>query len=114
METQQPLEPLIETQQPLEPLQASPETQEPQEPQEPLLPYLEDPKEEEGQWWWRLEPILGTFCTACQTYLILGTEVALDEIIVRFHRRSSDTYKMPNKPIKQGYKIFALVDNGYV
>jgi hypothetical protein len=27
---------------------------------------------------------------------------------------SSDTCKMPNKPITQGYKIFALEDNGYV
>jgi hypothetical protein len=34
--------------------------------------------------------------------------------MVRFHSRSSDTYKMLNKPIKQGYKIFALADNGYV
>jgi hypothetical protein len=34
--------------------------------------------------------------------------------MVRFHGRFSDTCKMPNKPIKQGYKIFALADNGYV
>jgi Transposase IS4 len=58
--------------------------------------------------------MLSIFRTACWTYLILGTEVAIDEIMVRFHGRSSDTCKMPNKPIKQGYKIFALADNGYV
>jgi hypothetical protein len=34
--------------------------------------------------------------------------------MVRFFGRSSDTCKMPNKPIKQGYKIFALAENGYV
>ena len=34
--------------------------------------------------------------------------------MIHFHSRSSDTCKMPNKPIKQGYKIFALADNGYV
>jgi hypothetical protein len=61
-----------------------------------------------------LEPILGTFRTACQTYLIPGTEVAIDEIMVRFHRRSSNTCKMPNKPIKQGYKIFALANDSYI
>jgi hypothetical protein len=58
--------------------------------------------------------MLGTFRTVCQTYLILRIEVALNEIIVRFHRRSSNTCKMPNKPIKQGYKIFALADDSYV
>ena len=34
--------------------------------------------------------------------------------MVRFHGRSSDTYKMLNKPIKQGYKIFALAYDAYV
>jgi hypothetical protein len=58
--------------------------------------------------------MLSTFRTACQTYLIPGTEVAIDEIMVRYHGRSSDTCKMPNKPIKQGYKIFALAEDGYV
>ena len=57
---------------------------------------------------------MSTFRTACQQCLIPETEVAIDEIMVRFHGRSSDTCKMPNKPIKQGYKIFALTDDGYV
>ena len=34
--------------------------------------------------------------------------------MVRFYGRSPDTYKMPNKPIKQGYKIYALADAGYI
>ncbi len=34
--------------------------------------------------------------------------------MVRFYGRSGNTYKMPYKPIKQGYKIFALAENGYV
>jgi hypothetical protein len=46
--------------------------------------------------------------------LILGTAVAIDEIMVRFYSRLGDTYKMLNKPIKQGYKIFALANDGYV
>ena len=28
--------------------------------------------------------------------------------------RSSHTYKMPKKPIKQGYKIFGIADHGYI
>jgi hypothetical protein len=58
--------------------------------------------------------MLSTFRTACQTCLILGTDVAIDEIMVCFFGRSHDTCKMPNKPIKQGYKIFALAESGYV
>ena len=75
----------------------------------------EDPSDAEIQSWWsKLEPMLSSFRTACQQCLIPGTEVAIYEIMVRFYGRSSDTCKMPNKPIKQGYKIFALADNGYV
>src|SRR2546421_4425957 len=67
----------------------------------------------EKLWWWKMEPLLSTFRAASQRYYIPRTEVAIDEIMVRFHGRSSDTCKMPNKPIKQGYKIFALADRGY-
>ena len=64
-------------------------------------------------WWWKMEPLLSAFRAASQRFYIPRTEVAIDEIMVRFHGRSSDTCKMPNKPIKQGYKIFALADRGY-
>jgi transposase IS4-like protein len=66
------------------------------------------------KWWHKITPLLGTFRTACETYLTPGTNVAIDEIMVRFHGRSGDTCKMPNKPIKQGYKIFALATDAYV
>jgi hypothetical protein len=46
--------------------------------------------------------------------LIPGTVVANNKIMVRFYGCLGNTYKMPNMPIKQGYKIFALADNGYV
>jgi hypothetical protein len=76
--------------------------------------HLENSSEGDELWWWRLEPMISTFRRGCQRCLTPGTAVAIDEIMVRFHGRSSDTCKMPNKPIKQGYKIFALADNGYV
>jgi hypothetical protein len=79
----------------------------------PPQPCLEDSEDPE-HWWWRFEPMLSTFCTECRFYLILRMEVAIDEIMVHFFGQSSDTFKMPNKPIKQGYKIFALVDDGYI
>jgi hypothetical protein len=58
--------------------------------------------------------MLSIFRDIYQWYLILGTNIAIDEIIVRFFGRLVDTYKMLNKPIKQGYKIFALATNSYI
>ena len=59
---------------------------------------------------------MSNFRTACQTYLILRIEVAIDEIMVRFFSRSYDTCKMliVSEPIKQGYKTFALANSSYV
>jgi len=33
--------------------------------------------------------------------------------MIQFFRRSKHTFKAPNKPIKEGYKIFALYKAGY-
>jgi hypothetical protein len=58
--------------------------------------------------------MLSTFCTVYQTYLILRIKVAINEIIVRFHKRLSNTCKMLNKLIKQSYKIFVLANDSYI
>jgi hypothetical protein len=34
--------------------------------------------------------------------------------MVRCFGRSVYIYKMPNKPIKQGYKLYSIVDYGYI
>ncbi|KAJ5576621.1 hypothetical protein N7535_003547 [Penicillium sp. DV-2018c] len=39
---------------------------------------------------------------------------SVDETMVRCFGRSKHTVKMPNKPIKQGYKLFALAKHGYI
>jgi len=39
--------------------------------------------------------------------------VAVDEMMVKFMGKSAYTIKIKNKPIKQGYKIFALCWRGY-
>jgi len=45
-----------------------------------------------------------------------GTAVCIDEMMVRFKGRSSETYRIKNKPVNQGYKLFAMCDSntGYV
>src|SRR5882757_2120692 len=82
----------------------------PQENEEDLLSI----EPEDRLWWWKLEPLISHFRDACQRYYIPRNDVAIDEIMVRFFGRSHHTYKMPKKPIQQGYKLFALADHGYV
>ena len=64
-------------------------------------------------WWYKLEPIASEFRNLCSKYWVPGINVSIDEIIVRFFGQSKHTFKAPNKPIKEGYKIFALCEAGY-
>ena len=47
-------------------------------------------------------------------YWVLGINVFINEIIVRFFGQSKHTFKALNKPIKKGYKIFVLCKAGYI
>src|SRR6185312_4001805 len=42
-----------------------------------------------------------------------GSRVAIDEAMVKFTGRSTDTVNLPSKPIPIGYKIWVLADHGY-
>jgi len=66
------------------------------------------------EWWYKLEPLASTFHKASQQYYTPSSNVAIDELMVKCSGRSSHTVKMPKKPIKQGYKIFALADHDYI
>jgi hypothetical protein len=65
-------------------------------------------------WWHKVKPLVGRFCQACTQYYKPSDSVAIDESMIRCFRRSLHTYKMPNKPISQGYKLYELADHGYV
>jgi hypothetical protein len=86
-------------------------------------------------WWYKLEPLASSLQTSFQRYYSPSSEVSIDELMVRcFGRsvflalwtsvlnllltfmvyRSLHTYKMPNKPITQGYKIYGIADHGYL
>jgi anaphase-promoting complex subunit 8 len=43
-----------------------------------------------------------------------SSEVSIDELMVQYFGRSIHTYKMPSKPIQQGYKLFGIADHGYL
>jgi hypothetical protein len=65
-------------------------------------------------WWYKLELVVLEFRSFCLKYWVLGLNLSIDEIMVWFFGRSKYTFKAPNKPIKEGYKIFALCEASYI
>ena len=65
-------------------------------------------------WWYKLEPFASRLRAACLQYWKPSNAVSIDETMIRGFGRSQHTFKMPNKPIKQGYKLFAIADQGYI
>ena len=43
-----------------------------------------------------------------------SSHTATDECMVRATERFQDTYKMPSRPIQQGFKFHCLADQGYI
>jgi hypothetical protein len=67
-----------------------------------------------SQWHLKLEPLASLLCTKFKMYVVLGQNVSFDEMMVPFSGRSQHTLKIKNKPIKEGFKIWALCDHGYL
>jgi hypothetical protein len=65
-------------------------------------------------WHSKVDPILDQLRKSSQRYRTPSTNVAIDEAMIRCTGRSQDTYKMPSKPIEQGFKFHCLADHGYV
>ena len=77
--------------------------------------HVSDPRIEldRQHWYKKLSPLAEQLQESFRHYFVPGTKVAIDEMMVRFCGRSLHTLKVKNKPIKQGYKIFALCSQGY-
>jgi hypothetical protein len=67
-----------------------------------------------AHWHTKLEPLASLLRTKFKAYVVLGQDVSFDEMMVPFSGRSKHTLKMKNKPIKEGFKIWALCDRGYL
>ena len=67
-------------------------------------------------WYEKLTFMVDHVRTVSQSFIyILGTLLSLDEMMIRFFGRSSETHRMKNKPIKEGYKFFVLATKeGYI
>ena len=55
-----------------------------------------------------------TIREACQKYWAPGAHLAVDEGMIPYLGHTRHTIKAPHKPIKQGYKIWAVGDLGYI
>ena len=59
----------------------------------------------------KVRPIYNAFKKANSCVCIRpGTYVTIDEMMARFKGKSRETYRMRGKPIREGYKFFALCD----
>ena len=79
--------------------------------------HISDPRERnlnKKEWWYRVEPLASTFHKASREYYRPGSNLSIDEIMIQCFGRSLHTVKMPKKPIKQGYRVFALAEHGYI
>ena len=62
---------------------------------------------------WKLEPITAILRANCKRNWIAGTHFAVDESMIPFCGRTKHKVKMKNKPIDEGYKVWALAQQGY-
>ena len=70
-------------------------------------------KPKNHEWWHKLEPMSSIAQRRCRECYLPSSDVAIDEMMVKCEGRSAHTLMMKNKPIDQGYKLFALADHGY-
>lgn len=78
--------------------------------------HISEPSESPFQrkhWWKKLEPLNSSLRNRAKECFLPSTNVAIDEMMIRFLGRSVHTIKMPNKPIGLGYKVLAVCDAGY-
>ena len=85
--------------------------------EDPNLDEDETPEtEESGVWYEKIKPLVDHMREKSQDLIfVLGTFLALDEMMIRFMGRSKETHRMKNKPIKEGFKFFVLaITTGFV
>jgi len=68
----------------------------------------------DGDYGAKVDPVLEQLRKSSKAYRMPSTNVAVDEAMIRCTGWSQDTYKMPSKPIEQGFKFHCLADHGYI
>jgi len=65
-------------------------------------------------WHSKVDRILEQLRKSSKAYQMPSTHIALDEAMIQATGHSPDTYKMPRKPIEQGFKFHVVAEHGYV
>jgi len=66
-----------------------------------------------SKWTYKVQPLAYNLQRRYQYYCLPASEVAIDEMMVRFTGRSLHTTMIRGKPIPQGYKMLAICEHGY-
>jgi len=66
-----------------------------------------------SKWTYKVLPLAYNLQRRYQYHCLPASEVAIDEMIVRFTGRSLHTTMIRGKPIPQGYKMLAICEHGY-
>jgi hypothetical protein len=77
----------------------------------------DEEREVDDRWYAKAAPIIEQFLEVTKRLCVRpGTTLSIDEMMKLFKGRSGQTIRMKNKPIKEGYKFFAICDSstGYV
>ena len=63
------------------------------------------PRQEKKSWVWSVEPIAIMIRQNCSTLWLPSSYLSIDETMIAYRGRSLHKVKLPNKSIKEGYKI---------
>lgn len=66
------------------------------------------PPSQDSPWEWKCNFVIDIVREACLTFAEPATYAGLDEISLKFHERSQHGLKMPEKPVKEGFKLWGL------
>ena len=61
-------------------------------------------------WHSKVDEVLDQLRESSQRYRVPSSHIADDECMMRATGRSPDIYKMPSKPIEQGFRFLCLAD----
>ena len=71
-------------------------------------------RQEDELFAWPVEPIATIIKENCKTNWLPSSHLAVDEAMIAYRDRTLHKVKLPNKPIKEGYKVWVLGDNDYI
>jgi hypothetical protein len=78
-----------------------------------MFPLLTQRRKICAQWTKKVQPLSDNLQRHFQRHMLPATQVAFDEMMVRFSGQSVYTTEIKGNPIPKGYKILAICEQGY-